>query len=153
MANFEKNNNNTMPRRTIRSLAFHLLYSMDRLDYTVPFDKVIDKFKVGFDLDIPDDSAVIEIVQDVIAKRSEIDEQIKPLLKHWSIDRLGCCTLLILRMAIWELNQKETAPSIVINEAIELAKAFAERDAYKFVNGILDEFCKVNGLHEDEEGE
>jgi N utilization substance protein B len=49
-------------------------------------------------------------------------------------------------MALWELNQKGAIPSIIINEAIELAKQFAEQDSYRFINGILDEICKDRGL-------
>ena len=71
---------------------------------------------------------------------------IRPLLKNWKLERLGCCTLLILRMAFWELQQENAVTSIVINEAIELAKTFAEKDSYRFVNGILDEACKVYKL-------
>ena len=38
---------------------------------------------------------------------------------------------------------------VAINEAIELAKCFAEKDAYKFVNGILDEAVKKMGREEE----
>ena len=77
-----------------------------------------------------------------VEMREELDSQIKPLLKNWKFERLGCCTRLILRLALWELKQPDSIPSIVINEAIELAKAFAEKDAYKFINGLLDEASK-----------
>ena len=43
---------------------------------------------------------------------------------------------------MWELTNTEMHPTIVINEAVELAKCFSEKDAYRFVNGILDEFIK-----------
>ena len=34
-------------------------------------------------------------------------------------------------------------PRVVINEAIELAKAFAADDSHKFVNGVLDKVIKT----------
>ena len=74
-----------------------------------------------------------------------LDEECKPLLSNWRFERLGMCTKLILRYALWELQTTDTNPTIVINEAIELAKCFAEKDAYKFVNGILDEALKKFG--------
>jgi N utilization substance protein B len=43
---------------------------------------------------------------------------------------------------MWELFHTDMPTSIVINEAVELAKCFSEKDAYKFVNGILDEAVK-----------
>ena len=54
-------------------------------------------------------------------------------------------------MALWELQQPKAIASIVINEAVELAKIFAEKDAYKFVNGILDQYCKQNDLFSEED--
>jgi N utilization substance protein B len=45
---------------------------------------------------------------------------------------------------MWELESRTVSHSIVLNEAIELAKCFAEKDAYKFINGILDEAVKAN---------
>ncbi|MFA5074942.1 MAG: transcription antitermination factor NusB [Candidatus Babeliales bacterium] len=137
-------------RRETRSLAFHILYAADRFDYTIDFEELIDVFRTGFNLEIPEDSDAIKMAKNIIESRQELDNQIKPLLKNWKIERLGCCTLLILRLAIWELMQKEIAPSIIINEAIELAKGFAEKDAYKFINGILDEYCKINKLYDQE---
>jgi len=132
----------TSSRRDIRFLAFNLLYAVDRFDYSVSLDQVIQNFQDGFDLEIPHDSYAIEMVIGAMEMRKELDEEIKPMLKNWKLERLGCCTHLILRLALWELKQPNAIPSIVINEAIELAKAFAEKDAYKFVNGILDEICK-----------
>ena len=132
--------------RDIRSLALHLLYAADRFDYSVPLDHIVESFKVGFDLNISDDSYAIKIVEGVIQDKEELDKEVAPFLKNWKLERLGCCTLLILRFALWELNQEGAIPSIVINEAVELAKSFAEKDAYKFINGILDEICKKKGL-------
>jgi N utilization substance protein B len=71
-----------------------------------------------------------------------LDEQIKPLLDNWKFERVGCVTRIILRMSIWELVHTQLDYSIVINEAIELAKGYAESDAHKFINGILDKWVK-----------
>lgn len=135
-------------RRDLRALAFHLFYAVDRFDYSITVDDVVKDFADGFDLQIPNDSLAIVMAKGAVEMRQELDEQIKPLLKNWKIERLGCCTLLILRLALWELRQREAIPSVVINEAIELAKCYAEKDAYKFINGILDEACKQMGFAE-----
>jgi N utilization substance protein B len=127
-------------------MAFFLIYAVDRFDYTVSLDDVLEQFKIGFDVDLPRDSFAVELAKGTIDSHKELDEQIKPYLKNWKLERLGCCTRLILRLSLWELQQPDAIPSIVINEAIELAKMFAEKDAYKFINGILDEICKTLGL-------
>lgn len=131
-----------LSRRDVRSLIFHLLYAMEAFDYQLSLEALIDNFNRGFDLDIPDDGEVFKVAQAVINGREALDTQIKPLLINWRFERIGLCTKLILRQALWELINTDTAPSIIINEAIELAKCFSETDAYKFVNGILDEIVK-----------
>ena len=129
-------------RRDMRALAFHLVYAVDRFDYTETLGTIILNFSTGFNVEIPEDSWAVQLAHNAIEQRNELDEQIKPLLRHWKFERLGCCTRLILRLALSELNQKDAVPGIIINEAIELAKAFAEKDAYKFINGILDKAYK-----------
>ena len=131
-----------LSRRDVRSLIFHFLYAMDAYEYNVSLETVIDDFNRGFDLEIPFDSEVAYITQSVIDERDALDELVKPLLINWRFERIGLCTKLILRLALWELLNTDTPASIVINEAIELAKCFSETDAYKFVNGILDEIVK-----------
>lgn len=136
---------NDLSRREVRSLIFHLLYAIDCFEYDTSLEAVAENFNRGFDLAIPSDSEVFLIAAQVVKKRTDLDEAIKPLLHNWRFDRIGLCTKLILRLALWELNNTKTAASIVMNEAIELAKCFAEKDAYKFVNGILDEAVKKMG--------
>ncbi len=133
-------------RRDLRALAFHLLYAIEQFDYTVSLESVVDNLRRGFLVDIPDDSLAIILARGAIDRREELDKEIEPMLKNWRLERLGVCTRLILRLAINELLHTDVAPSIVINEGVELAKAFAERDAYRFVNGVLDEVAKKHGL-------
>ncbi len=136
---------NDLSRREVRSLIFHLLYAMEGFDYQVSLESVVDNFNIGFDLDIPTDSEVFSVAYAIIQDHQKLDEEIKPLLHNWRFERVGVCTKLILRFAIWELLHTDTTANIVINEAIELAKCFAEKDAYKFINGILDEMLKKLG--------
>ncbi len=131
-----------LSRREVRSLIFHVLYAMEGHDYQTSLESVVDDLNRGFEVDIPRDSEVFNIVQSVIDARDEIDELIKPLLVNWRFERIGVATKLILRFALWELKNTKTAPTIIINEAIELSKCFAEEDAYRFVNGVLDRFSK-----------
>jgi len=142
LENINENKLKPESRRDMRSLAFHFIYAVDRSDYTTTLDSVVENFRKGFEIEIEDNSVAIKMAKGAIENREKLDEQIKPLLRNWRIERLGCCTRLILRLAIWELQQPDAVPSIVINEAIELAKNFAEKDAYKFINGILDEASK-----------
>jgi transcription antitermination protein NusB len=132
----------TLSARDQRSLIFHLLYAVDSFDYDTSLEAVVDNFARGFGIIVPRDSNLYKEVADIIQERDELDKLFQPLLDNWRYERLGTTTRLILRIALWEFTHTHTDPVIIINEAVELAKCFAEKDAYRFVNGILDEFIK-----------
>jgi transcription antitermination factor NusB len=125
-----------------------LLYAIDRSEYTIGLKEAIKNFEQGFEVVIPHTSFALKAVEGALEKRLEFDEQLKPHLKNWQLERLGCCTRLILYLALWELAQSGSLSSIVINEAVEMAKTFAEKDAYRFINGILDEIFKKESKQE-----
>lgn len=125
-------------RRKTRSLLFHILYAIDALDYETTAAEVAEKLNITYETDIPLDGEIVTTAADVAARRLELDQTLIPFLENWRFERIGKCTLLVLRYAIWEFLYTKTPHNIIINEAIELAKCFSEKDAYKFVNGILD---------------
>ncbi len=130
-------------RRDERVMAFLMLYSIDRSDYQCTLATTIDSFNEEFSLNLTTEHFAAHLVAKVFEQRNVIDEIIRPYLKNWRLERLGCCTRLLLRLALAELLNDNVIPSVVINETIELAKQFAEKDSYKFINGILDEICKA----------
>lgn len=143
-------NVDSLPLREQRSLVFIILYAIESLDYDVSLEAVLDNISRGFFIDIPHENNVFKMAQSIVVQRDEIDEQIKPFLAHWRLERVGICTRLILRLAVWEFQNTDTPSTVVINEAVELAKNFAELEAYKFINGVLDEFVK-KAEHKKEE--
>ena len=132
-----------LTRRDKRSLIFHLLYVLESYEYDIDLQKIVTNLNTAYDLDIPLNAEEIVIATEIISKREELDQVYEPLLSNWRIERLGVCTRLVLRYAIWELKYTELSSTIIINEAIELAKCFCEKDAHKFINGILDEVLKI----------
>ena len=47
----------------------------------------------------------------------------------------------IIWIGLFELlSPQDAPPSVVINEAIELAKVYGAQDSYQFINGVLDSF-------------
>lgn len=69
----------------------------------------------------------------------EIDPLIAASAEHWRLARMAVVDRLILRLAVFEMQGGDAVPaSVVINEAIELARTFSTEDAVKFVNGVLD---------------
>lgn len=129
----------TYSRQQVRSLIFHLLYAMEGFDYQAALDTIIDNLNKGYDQHIEPDGEIAIAAREIIARREHLDEIIQKFLQNWRLERVGTCTHLILRLGVWELLSTDLPASIVINEAVELAKCFAEKDAYKFVNGVLDQ--------------
>lgn len=73
----------------------------------------------------------------ILKKSKEIDKKIKKAAPQWPIDKLNRIDLAILRLAIYELENEETPPKVVIDEAVELAKEFGSENSSSFVNGVL----------------
>lgn len=129
--------------RDQRSLIFHLLYAMEAHDYDTPLQSIIDNINRGFEFDLPFDHKAVTIVRAITLLRDELDASYIPFLKNWRIERVGLATKLILRYAMWEIMHTDTDTRIIINEAVELAKCFAEEDAHRFINGILDRAARA----------
>ena len=74
-----------------------------------------------------------------ISHLPEIDELIKKRAENWRISRMAVVDRNILRLAIFEfLYQSDTPKTVVINEALEIARRFSTFEATQFINGILD---------------
>jgi transcription antitermination protein NusB len=143
MIEFFKNVNS---RHGSRSLALNMLYSADRCDYATSPEAIISKFENGLEIEIERESFAAQILTGVMDKKEELDGKINPFLENWKPNRIECCTKLIIRIALWEIIEKETPAAIAIDEAVELAKTYAEKDSHKFINGILDKICKKTNL-------
>ena len=137
-------NTNDLSRRDVRSLIFHLLYAAEAFDYQQSLESIVDSFNIGFHVNISHESEVFKVAKSIIYERDALDAMYKTLLANWRIERIGIVTKLILRFGIWELKHTKMNHRIIINEAIELAKCFAEEGAYRFVNGILDRIANEN---------
>jgi transcription antitermination factor NusB len=68
-----------------------------------------------------------------------LDGLIAEAATNWRIDRIAAVDRNLLRVAAYELDmERETPSSVVIDEAVEIAKRFGEADSPSFVNGVLD---------------
>jgi len=70
------------------------------------------------------------------------DEAIKAHLKDWDFTRLGTIERATLRLAAYEILFGELDSAVVINEAVEITKAFGTEQSPKFINGVLDAISK-----------
>ena len=68
----------------------------------------------------------------------KIDETIRTRAEHWRIERMAIVDRNVLRLAVYEFLYTDTPPTVVINEALEIARRFSTFEATQFINGILD---------------
>ncbi len=85
-----------------------------------------------------------DLVRGTHGRQSEIDTKIKSFLKAgWNIDRLEKIVLAVLRVGTYELMARVDVPTkVIINEYMDIAKAFFDGAEPKFVNALLDNLGK-----------
>lgn len=71
-------------------------------------------------------------------KIETIDDRIRTRAEHWRIERMAIVDRNILRLAVYEFLFEETPATVIINEALEIARRFSTFEATQFINGILD---------------
>ena len=64
---------------------------------------------------------------------------VKRLAENWRLERLDATVRAMLRAGVFELEHRPEIPTeVVIDEYVELAKAFFDEAEAKFVNAALD---------------
>ncbi|TFV66709.1 UNVERIFIED_ORG: transcription antitermination factor NusB [Bacillus sp. AZ43] len=80
----------------------------------------------------------VRLVEGVVEHSARIDELIERHASGWTLERLPDVDRAILRMAVFELLWADDVPDVVvIDEAVELAKALSTDDSPAYVNGVL----------------
>ena len=146
-------------RGAARLAAVQALYQMDLtsarlMDVVAEFEN----FRLGKEVDIDSGPDIYReadpqwfraILSGVLKTQRQIDPVIqKSLPKDWPLARLEILLRAIMRAGVWELLSKKDVPAkVIINEYLDVTKAFFEEDEYKLVNGLLD---RVARKHRDE---
>jgi len=129
-------------RRESRELALQMLYALDS-NPSVSLREMLRMFREEH----PEISDRIRtfaegLVEGVQAERAVIDAAIKERSRNWALSRMPRVDLNIMRVASYELMFRPDIPKkVTINEAIEIARRFGDKDSPAFVNGILDEIA------------
>jgi N utilization substance protein B len=123
-------------RRKGRELALQMLYQWD-----VSRAPVEDIVESSPEISKAGDAArefARGIVEGTIDRVEEIDKILIETSEHWRLGRMSTVDRNVLRLAVYELLTKSTPASVVINEALEVAKRFSSPESVGFVNGVLD---------------
>ena len=138
-------------RRAARLAAVQALYQRDMEGTALP--RLLDEFhqhRLGREIegDTYADAEVPffdDIVRGVDARSEEIDTALsEKLAEGWSLKRLDRTLLQVLRCGTYELIARADIPTgAIINEYVDVAKAFFDDREAKFANGVLDAVAKA----------
>jgi len=128
-------------RRKARELTLKALYAYD-ISGTDPeqiSNEIISPSLIKSEAKKFSQSLFIKVVQN----KEEIDNLIKDHVKSWDFSRIATIEKNVLRLGICEFLFFDDIPSTIsIDEAIELAKKYADKDSKSFVNAVLDSVLK-----------
>ncbi len=82
------------------------------------------------------------LLQGTLAHRETIDRELAELATHWTLPRMPVTDRNLLRLAAYEILHGGTPGRVAVNEAIELAKRYGDRNSPRFINGVLDRLYK-----------
>lgn len=128
-------------RRSARECAVQMLYEYDIGKHAR--DTILEDFwKMNEHPDKVREFAD-QLFHGSISRLKEIDRMIQQHTKNWRLSRIAAVDRNILRLAVYELTSEDKTPAtVVINEALEIAKKFSTYESAQFVNGILDSIRK-----------
>lgn len=87
-----------------------------------------------------------KLISGVVAEHPALDQRLEACAENWTVGRMSVVDRNILRLAAYELSFCDEIPALAtIDEAIELAKQFGDRDSPRFVNGVLDRMFHAAG--------
>lgn len=93
------------------------------------------------------------LVAGVREQQERLDRLIADASEHWRFERLSRVDLNVLRVACYELTSGKVPTSVVLDEAIEVARRFGTEESATFVNGILDHIAEQLGVKEPRDGQ
>ena len=132
-------------RREAREYALQLLYALDA-NPSYSLRETLQNFREErTDVQARVREFAEGLVMGVHEQRESIDAAIKARSKNWSLSRMPRVDLNVMRLAAFELMYRPDIPKKVsINEAIEIARRFGDKESPSFVNGILDDIVACN---------
>jgi N utilization substance protein B len=128
-------------RRAARECALQMLYEYDIGKIPVP--EILTSFWEMNEHPEKVREFANQLFQGSVARLKEIDSIIQRHTQHWRLGRMAAVDRNVLRLAVFELISSGKTPcTVIINEALEIAKKFSTMESAQFVNGVLDSVRK-----------
>ncbi len=132
-----------MNRSNTREETFKLLYSMQVSKY----DNIQEQIDIYLqEENITDNEAkkyIIEVINGIKKNEADIESKIEEnIKKDWTLSRISKIDISLLKLGIYEILYSKLPYKVVINEVVELAKAYGDDSSKAFVNGVLASIVK-----------
>jgi len=136
---FEKEGNSSGTRHKARECALQMLFAADVVKTQDVYTTVEFWSELG-DASMDDKTREFadRLVLGTLRNLEVIDDKIRTRAEHWRIERMALVDRNVLRLAVNEFLYEDTPHTVVINEALEVARRFSTFEATQFINGILD---------------
>lgn len=131
-----------MKRSAAREEAFKLLYSIQ-----IQKENWEEQLKLYIEDNEIQEEKTIEYIKEIAKGISQNKEKIetiisKNLKQGWSISRVSKIDIVLLKLAIYEMQYNKLPYKVAINETVELAKKYGSDVSPNFINGILASVVK-----------
>jgi len=125
-------------RRKARETALSILYQCDiREDWNVE-TLVKEYIREHPDVAAEEREFALALARGVAGALEELDNKLSQCLVNWSLERLGYLERNILRLGAFEvLLQNFTPDNVAVNEAVEIAKQYCDKESSGLINGVL----------------
>jgi transcription antitermination protein NusB len=140
-------------RHFARIILMQSLYELANRD-KVDLSAIVERNIAQHDFEDNNIDFMKKIAKGIVGQLDEIDKIIAIAAPEWPLSQIAQVDLSILRLAMFELLfDDEVPPKAVINEAVELGKAFGGENTSKFVNGVLGTVYRNSAKYQPEDGD
>ena len=142
-----------MTRTETRELAFELLYSLEiqkieQEEYNNQIELFLTEQNINQEKVI---EYITETVNGIEKNKEKILDLISQNLKEkWNIERVSKVNLTVLKLATYEIIYTKIPYKVVVNEAVEIAKKYGDDNSPSFINGVLANIIKQEGITDEE---
>jgi N utilization substance protein B len=132
-------------RSRAREIALQVLYQHDVNPGTHLDRPAVERFVHDRLKDAAVEPFTLSLYDGVLGQAAVIDQKLGEAASNWRLPRMAAVDRNILRIGAFELLFTPGTPaSVVIDEAIELARRYGSADSPGFVNGVLDRLRQNN---------
>jgi len=132
-------------RRRAREIVLQMLYEADLNPGREPessFDFIIRRMRGRKALAV----FAQGLLNGTLLHRAKIDDELERFATNWSLSRMAVTDRNILRLGAYEILVAATPGRVAINEAVDLARRYGDKNSARFVNGVLDKLLHSHAV-------